>query len=173
MCRPGCFAKSESAARRWERATNGKLHGKFRQLSADELVSKKTGINGANDLRDYQIDGVNWLRFCWNERRGCILGDEMGLGKTVQSVVFRAILVPPTSYLFMLPGTEVFLGLGFRIFRDLCTKRTNILAYFSPIIKDSRVLTAIRDRLPAGLHRQRHLRKWLPGCRRLCRCTLR
>ena len=30
--------------------------------------------------------------------------------------------------------------------RGLCPKRTNILVYFSPIIKDSRVLTVIRDR---------------------------
>ena len=35
-------------------------------------------------LREYQIDGVNWLIFSWYQRRNCILADEMGLGKTLQ-----------------------------------------------------------------------------------------
>jgi chromodomain-helicase-DNA-binding protein 7 len=39
-----------------------------------------------NTLRHYQLQGVNWLRFCWFCRRNSILADEMGLGKTVQIV---------------------------------------------------------------------------------------
>ncbi|KAF6779238.1 hypothetical protein AHF37_01226 [Paragonimus kellicotti] len=42
----------------------------------------------SNKLRDYQLEGVNWLTFCWFHHRNCILADEMGLGKTVQSVAF-------------------------------------------------------------------------------------
>lgn len=38
------------------------------------------------ELRDYQIEGINWLRHNWYYRRSCILADEMGLGKTVQGV---------------------------------------------------------------------------------------
>lgn len=38
------------------------------------------------ELRDYQLDGLNWLRKKWYERQSAILGDEMGLGKTVQGV---------------------------------------------------------------------------------------
>jgi len=41
-----------------------------------------------NRLRDYQIDGVNWLASCWYKRHSCILADEMGLGKTVQIVSY-------------------------------------------------------------------------------------
>ena len=41
-----------------------------------------------NRLRDYQIDGVNWLASCWYKSNGCILADEMGLGKTVQIVSY-------------------------------------------------------------------------------------
>ena len=41
-----------------------------------------------NRLRDYQIDGVNWLASCWYKANGCILADEMGLGKTVQIVCY-------------------------------------------------------------------------------------
>ena len=38
------------------------------------------------ELRDYQIEGINWLRQCWYNHRNAILADEMGLGKTVQGV---------------------------------------------------------------------------------------
>jgi len=39
-----------------------------------------------NQLRPYQMEGMNWLTFCWADQRGSILADEMGLGKTVQSI---------------------------------------------------------------------------------------
>lgn len=41
-----------------------------------------------NRLRDYQVDGVNWLSSCYYKHLGCILADEMGLGKTVQIVSY-------------------------------------------------------------------------------------
>ena len=41
-----------------------------------------------NKLREYQLEGINWLAFCWLNARNCILADEMGLGKTVQSITF-------------------------------------------------------------------------------------
>ncbi|RLN81473.1 hypothetical protein BBO99_00003671 [Phytophthora kernoviae] len=41
--------------------------------------------NNQNTLRSYQLEGLNWLTFCWYNRRNCILADEMGLGKTVQA----------------------------------------------------------------------------------------
>ncbi|XP_043929643.1 chromodomain-helicase-DNA-binding protein 4-like [Protopterus annectens] len=39
-------------------------------------------------LHPYQLEGFNWLRFCWSQRIDSILADEMGLGKTVQTAVF-------------------------------------------------------------------------------------
>ena len=39
-----------------------------------------------NTLREYQLEGLNWLTFCWYNGRNCILADEMGLGKTIQSL---------------------------------------------------------------------------------------
>ena len=45
--------------------------------------------------------------------------------------------------------------MGFRILRDLCTKRTTILAYFSPVIHDSGVLTLIWDQA-VGAHAGAH-----------------
>lgn len=32
-------------------------------------------------VRDYQLEGVNWLLWNWWHKRSCILADEMGLGK--------------------------------------------------------------------------------------------
>ena len=41
-----------------------------------------------NELRDYQLEGINWLLYCYYKQTNCILADEMGLGKTVQSITF-------------------------------------------------------------------------------------
>eukprot|EP00842_Homolaphlyctis_polyrhiza_P001258 jgi/Hompol1/2132/HPOL_002827-RA len=41
-----------------------------------------------NMLRPYQLEGLDWLLFCWYNQQNSILADEMGLGKTVQSTVF-------------------------------------------------------------------------------------
>ncbi|XP_068171397.1 chromodomain-helicase-DNA-binding protein 6 isoform X2 [Antennarius striatus] len=43
---------------------------------------------GSNQLREYQLEGMNWLLFNWYNRKNCILADEMGLGKTIQSITF-------------------------------------------------------------------------------------
>ena len=43
-------------------------------------------------LRDYQVEGLRWLRYNWPKGRGAILGDEMGLGKTAQSVTLLQCL---------------------------------------------------------------------------------
>jgi SNF2 family DNA or RNA helicase len=43
-------------------------------------------FKGGREIRDYQLEGVNWLIFNWLHRRNSILADEMGLGKTVQTV---------------------------------------------------------------------------------------
>lgn len=39
-------------------------------------------------LRNYQLEGLNWLIFNWYNNRGSILADEMGLGKTAQILTF-------------------------------------------------------------------------------------
>ena len=44
------------------------------------------------ELRDYQVDGINWLIHAWTKGNSCILADEMGLGKTIQSAVFISAL---------------------------------------------------------------------------------
>jgi len=43
-------------------------------------------------LRDYQIEGLNWLINMHENGINCILADEMGLGKTLQSISFLGYL---------------------------------------------------------------------------------
>ncbi|KAH8872272.1 Chromodomain-helicase-DNA-binding protein 1 [Schistosoma japonicum] len=43
-------------------------------------------------LRDYQLDGINWLIRAWTRRNSVILADEMGLGKTIQTIGFLSYL---------------------------------------------------------------------------------
>uniref|UniRef100_A0A914VAC2 DNA helicase n=1 Tax=Plectus sambesii TaxID=2011161 RepID=A0A914VAC2_9BILA len=51
-------------------------------------------INDRNEqeLRDYQLDGLNWLLRAWSKQNCSILADEMGLGKTIQSISFLSAL---------------------------------------------------------------------------------
>ncbi len=32
----------------------------------------------AGQLRDYQLDGLNWMVYSWAKNNNCILADEMG-----------------------------------------------------------------------------------------------
>ena len=84
-----CFASEDAKV-------TGKLHNKSDEKSKkaflefrDKLYDHENphSYKNGNRLRDYQIDGVNWLASCYYKRNGCILADEMGLGKTGQSNV--------------------------------------------------------------------------------------
>ncbi|XP_041366763.1 chromodomain-helicase-DNA-binding protein 1-like [Gigantopelta aegis] len=66
------------------------------RVAVTEDLLRKYGWGDLN-LRDYQIDGVNWLIDCYNRGHGCILGDEMGLGKTCQTIAFLCYLDGITS----------------------------------------------------------------------------
>ncbi|XP_060091630.1 chromodomain-helicase-DNA-binding protein 1 [Heteronotia binoei] len=46
------------------------------------------GGNEGLELRDYQLNGLNWLAHSWCKGNSCILADEMGLGKTIQTISF-------------------------------------------------------------------------------------
>ncbi|XP_063820139.1 chromodomain-helicase-DNA-binding protein 1 isoform X6 [Pseudophryne corroboree] len=54
-------------------------------------LKKQPSYIGGNDtleLRDYQLNGLNWLAHSWCKGNSCILADEMGLGKTIQTISF-------------------------------------------------------------------------------------
>lgn len=57
-----------------------------------QILTESPQYKGANTLRAYQLEGVNWLVYCWMNRQSCIIADEMGLGKTVQSVAFLDLI---------------------------------------------------------------------------------
>ncbi|GED98969.1 DEAD/DEAH box helicase [Gordonia crocea] len=60
-------------------------------------------------LRDYQLDGYNWLKFLWDNRIGGVLADDMGLGKTVQglSLIASALQDDPTARFLVIAPTSV------------------------------------------------------------------
>ncbi|KAL1425709.1 hypothetical protein MTO96_018879 [Rhipicephalus appendiculatus] len=51
-------------------------------------IDESPVYKGGNTLREYQLEGLSWLTFCWYNGQNCILADEMGLGKTIQSLTF-------------------------------------------------------------------------------------
>ncbi|KAJ3151392.1 hypothetical protein HDU86_006092 [Geranomyces michiganensis] len=56
-----------------------------------EYKSQPTHVVGG-ELKNYQLDGLNWLMYKWSKRMPSILADDMGLGKTVQIVALLACL---------------------------------------------------------------------------------
>ena len=49
-------------------------------------------------MRDYQLDGINFLLRAWHKKHSLILADEMGLGKTIQSITFLHYLFHNYSF---------------------------------------------------------------------------
>ncbi|XP_026286937.1 chromodomain-helicase-DNA-binding protein 1 isoform X2 [Frankliniella occidentalis] len=53
-----------------------------------KIEKQPSYFGGEKDLvlRDYQMDGLNWLVGSWTKNNSVILADEMGLGKTIQTI---------------------------------------------------------------------------------------
>ncbi|KAF7315507.1 ATP-dependent DNA helicase [Mycena indigotica] len=72
----------------WPR--NARPH--FQKIHKDPDYIAETG----NELKDFQLTGLNWLAYLWSKGENGILADEMGLGKasdfTVQTVSFLSYL---------------------------------------------------------------------------------
>ncbi|XP_012220064.1 chromodomain-helicase-DNA-binding protein 1 isoform X2 [Linepithema humile] len=62
-----------------------KSRPKFHQLKAQPTYM---GLEKELILRDYQMDGLNWMIHSWCKENSVILADEMGLGKTIQTICF-------------------------------------------------------------------------------------
>jgi SWI/SNF-related matrix-associated actin-dependent regulator of chromatin subfamily A member 5 len=56
-------------------------------------------------MRDYQIDGLNWLISLYNNGINGILADEMGLGKTLQTISFLGYL----QHFLNVPGPHLII----------------------------------------------------------------
>lgn len=75
-------------------------------------IEKQPSYFGSNPdmhLRDYQMDGLNWLVGSWTKNNSVILADEMGLGKTIQVscilspiFLFKMLLFPFYLFFFFL-----------------------------------------------------------------------
>ena len=78
----------ESYKKRLDHSCPTRIPTRWERPPADEfkkLEESPVAKNG-DTLRDYQLEGMNWLRFCWYNKVNNILADEMGLGKTAQLV---------------------------------------------------------------------------------------
>lgn len=66
-----------------------------------ELYKKEKGkqpmYKKGQRLKEYQINGTNWLIKAWHDNRNIILADEMGLGKTIQTIAFMNYLYTQES----------------------------------------------------------------------------
>eukprot|EP00127_Corallochytrium_limacisporum_P002041 Clim_evm29s99 gene=Clim_evmTU29s99 len=62
-------------------------------LSRNEDGIVQPALVSGGQLRDYQLEGVEWMIGLWENGLNGILGDEMGLGKTLQCISFIAHLV--------------------------------------------------------------------------------
>ncbi|CAH1990110.1 unnamed protein product [Acanthoscelides obtectus] len=53
-----------------------------------KLDKQPSYLDELGQLHEYQLEGLNWLRYSWANGIDTILADEMGLGKTIQTIVF-------------------------------------------------------------------------------------
>ena len=59
---------------------------------APKPVAASDTFKGGRKLREYQLEGVNWMLSSWSAKKNVMLADEMGLGKTAQIVATIAQL---------------------------------------------------------------------------------
>ncbi|GJE91583.1 hypothetical protein PsYK624_077330 [Phanerochaete sordida] len=53
-------------------------------------LEKQPALVQGGQLKDYQLHGLSWLAWMYENGMNCILGDEMGLGKTLQTLSLLA-----------------------------------------------------------------------------------
>jgi SWI/SNF-related matrix-associated actin-dependent regulator of chromatin subfamily A protein 2/4 len=58
-----------------------------------EKVTVQPACMTAGQLRDYQVEGLQWMTSLYNNHLNGILADEMGLGKTIQTIALLAHLM--------------------------------------------------------------------------------
>lgn len=62
------------------------------EYQEDIFVSESPSFVKSGKLRDYQVQGLNWLISLHENKLSGILADEMGLGKTLQTISFLGYL---------------------------------------------------------------------------------
>lgn len=61
--------------------------------SIEEKVTVQPAMLQGGTLRQYQIEGLQWMLSLYNNNLNGILADEMGLGKTIQTIALLAYLI--------------------------------------------------------------------------------
>lgn len=87
------------------------LEKKAKLLSFKEIKDVELPRNSQAQLRDYQLEGVKWLKFLEEFGWGGCLADDMGLGKTLQVLTFlhlRKESNPKAVHLIVVPTTLIF-----------------------------------------------------------------
>jgi len=89
----------------------------------NKLKSSKTRMPKLQNvtMRDYQKDGVRWLKYLYDNNFGGCLADDMGLGKTLQTISLLSYIYPKskTPSLIVMP-------------KSLLSNWTNELNNFNP-----------------------------------------
>ncbi|KAJ0710566.1 putative DNA helicase chromatin remodeling SNF2 family [Helianthus annuus] len=70
-----------------QRQYNSMIH------SIQEKVTEQPSILQGGELRQYQLEGLQWMLSLFNNNLNGILADEMGLGKTIQTISLIAYLM--------------------------------------------------------------------------------
>ncbi|CAH6719688.1 uncharacterized ATP-dependent helicase Irc5p [[Candida] jaroonii] len=76
--------------------------------SKDDKIKQPKLMSGT--LKDYQLDGLEWLITLFENGLNGILADEMGLGKTIQCIAFISFLIEngvPGPYLIVAPLSTI------------------------------------------------------------------
>jgi SNF2 family DNA or RNA helicase len=60
-------------------------------VEIQKIEAQPDNLTGGH-LREYQIEGLNWLYKLYQANLNGILADEMGLGKTIQSIAIIALV---------------------------------------------------------------------------------
>lgn len=89
---PGAIKEYQSIPDPWKKRENALAVGRRPDTSQWTKFEESPVYKSDNTLRPYQLEGLNWLVYCWMHKQSCIIADEMGLGKTVQSVSFLDLI---------------------------------------------------------------------------------
>lgn len=78
----------------------------FGRLSVEGL--KFPALNA--ELRRYQVEGVAWIKYLYDNSLGGCLADDMGLGKTIQTIAMLSTVYPsePRPSLIVMPRSLLF-----------------------------------------------------------------
>ena len=89
---PDAIKEYEAIPDPWKKRENALAVGRRPDASQWTKFDESPVYKSQNTLRPYQLEGLNWLVYCWMHKQSCIIADEMGLGKTVQSVSFLDLI---------------------------------------------------------------------------------